>query len=115
MERSAQPRDDRAFDSPARSGRGWRATIPSIQGDSVIRRLALLPLALVAVLSLILTACAPTPAAAPALTDPKEIVTKGVTSLADVKSFEFTASFTGSVTAPQIGNFDLTSIKLAGA
>lgn len=79
------------------------------------RRLALLPIALVAVLSFALAACSPTPAAAPALTDPTEIVTKGVTSLADVKSFEFTATFTGSVTAPQLGNFDLSTIKMAGA
>ncbi|MBA2381433.1 MAG: hypothetical protein H0V73_04905 [Chloroflexi bacterium] len=79
------------------------------------RRLAFLPIALVAVLSLVFAACSPTPAAAPALTDPKEIVTKGVTSLVDVKSFEFTGTFTGNVTAAQMGNFDLSTIKLAGA
>jgi hypothetical protein len=80
----------------------------------VTRRLSFLPLALVAVLSLVLAACGATPAA-PALTDPKEIVTKAVTALPDVKSFEFTGSFTGNVKAAQLGNFDLSTITMAGA
>ena len=78
------------------------------------RRLVLLPIAVVAVLSLVLAACS-SPPAAPALTDPKEIVTKGVTSLADVKSFEFTTTFSGSVKAEQLGSFDLSSVKMSGA
>ncbi len=78
------------------------------------RRLALLPPALVATLALVLAACS-SPPAAPALTDPKEIVTKGVTSIQDVKSFEVTGSFTGSVKAAQMGDFDLSTIKLAAA
>jgi hypothetical protein len=81
----------------------------------VIRRLALLPLALVAMLSLVLAACGATAPAAPLLTDPKEIVAKGVTSLVDVKTFEFTGSFTGTVKVPQMGDFDLSTVKLAGA
>ena len=68
-----------------------------------------------AVLSLVLAACAATPPAAPALTDPKEIVAKGVTSLTDVKTFEFTGSFTGSVKVPQMGDFDLSTVKMVGA
>jgi hypothetical protein len=80
----------------------------------VIRRLALLPVAFVATLSLVLAACA-SPPAAPALTDPKEIVTKGVTSLVDVKTLEITGAFTGSVKAAQIGAFDLSTIKLTAA
>ncbi|HET7030734.1 MAG TPA: hypothetical protein VFI34_09500 [Candidatus Limnocylindrales bacterium] len=80
----------------------------------MIRRLSFLPLALVATLSLVLAACA-SPPAAPALTDPKEIVTKGVTSLADVKTFEFTTTFSGTVKAAQLGTFDLSSVKLTGA
>ena len=79
------------------------------------RRLALLPIAFVAVLSLVLAACSPTPPAAPALTDPKEIVAKGVTSLTEVKTFEFTGSFTGLVKVPQMGDFDLSTVKMAGA
>lgn len=78
------------------------------------RRLARLPLAFVAVLSIILAACSSTPAA-PALTDPKEIVTKGVTSLTAVKTFEFTGSFTGKVKVPQMGDFDLSTVTMAGA
>ena len=78
------------------------------------RRLALLPIAIVATLSLVLAACSSTPAAAP-LTDPKEIVTKGVTSLTDIKTFEITGAFTGSMKAAQLGNFDLSSIKLSAA
>jgi len=80
----------------------------------VTRRLALLPFALVAILSLVLTACS-SPPAAPALTDPKEIVTKGVTSLVDVKTLEITGTFSGSVKAAQLGDFDLSTIKLSAA
>jgi hypothetical protein len=80
----------------------------------VTRRLAVLPLALVATLSVILAACAGPPAA-PALTDPKEIVAKGVASLADVKSIEFTTTFSGNVKAEGVGQFDLTSEKMTGA
>lgn len=80
----------------------------------MIRRLALLPLALVATLTLVLAACSSTPAA-PALTDPKDIVTKGVTSLTDVKTLEVTGAFTGSVKAAQLGTFDLSTIKLDAA
>lgn len=78
------------------------------------RRLALSLLALVAMLSLVLAACG-SPPAAPALTDPKEIVTKGVTSLTDVKSFEFTSTFSGTVAVAQLGSFDLSTIRMAGA
>ena len=80
----------------------------------MIRRFALLPLALVATLSLLLAACSSTPAA-PALTDPKDIVTKGVTSIQNVKTVAFTGTFTGSVAAAQFGTFDLSTIKMAGA
>jgi hypothetical protein len=80
----------------------------------VIRRLAVLPIALVATLSILLGACSSTPPA-PALTDPKEIVAKGVTSLTGVKTVEFTGTFSGSAAVAQLGSFDLSSIKLAGA
>jgi len=80
----------------------------------VTRRLALLPIAFVAVLSLVLAACNSTPAA-PALTDPKDIVTHGVTSLTDVKTFEITGSFTGNLKAAQLGNLDLSTIKMSAA
>jgi len=79
------------------------------------RRLALFPIALLAVLSLILSACASTPPAAPSLTDPKEIVAKGVTSFSSVKTFEFTGSFSGLVKVPQMGDFDLSKVTMSGA
>jgi hypothetical protein len=80
----------------------------------VTRRFALLPILLVAILSLALAACS-SPPAAPALTDPKEIVAKGVTSLAAVKTFEFTGTFTGTVAAQQLGTFELSTVKMSGA
>lgn len=80
----------------------------------MIRRFALLPIALLAVVSIVLAACSSTPQA-PALTDPKEIIAKGSTSLASVKTVEFTGSFTGNLTVPNMGAMDLSTIKLAGA
>jgi hypothetical protein len=83
----------------------------------VTRRLALLPLAVVATLVLVLSACnaAPSATMAPALTDPKEIVSQGLGSLAGAHSLEFTGTFTGSVAAPGLGSFELKSVKLAGS
>jgi hypothetical protein len=80
----------------------------------VTRRLAFLPIVLLAIVSLTLDACS-SPPSAPALTDPKDIVTHAVTSLVDVKTFEFTGTFSGTVSASQLGSFDLTSAKVAGA
>jgi hypothetical protein len=70
--------------------------------------------AVVAVVALLLGACNSAPAA-PALTDPKDILTHAVTSLQNLTTAEVTGSFTGSVNAPQIGNFDLSTIKLTAA
>ncbi len=79
------------------------------------RRPALASLfALIATLAVVMAACSSTPAA-PALTDPKDILTKSVTSLKDVKTFEFTGSFTGSVKADQLGTIDLSTMTLNGA
>jgi hypothetical protein len=80
----------------------------------VTRRLALLPVA-AAVVTLVLAACSPPAPPAPALTDPKDIVTHAVTSLADVRTFEFTGTFTGTVNASQLGSFDLTSAQMKGS
>jgi hypothetical protein len=78
------------------------------------RSLALPALALVAGFTVVLGACSSAPAA-PALTDPKEILTKAAVTVKDVKTFEFTGAFSGSINAPQVGNFDLSSVKLSGA
>jgi len=72
------------------------------------RRLVLL---LAAFASLAIVACNSAPAA-PALTDPKEILTKTVTSLTNVKTIHLTGTFGGSVAAGSMGNFDLSSVKL---
>lgn len=71
-------------------------------------------LALAAAFAVVLGACASTPAA-PALTDPKEILTKAATSVTGVKTFEFTGAFSGSANIPPFGSFDLSSMKLSGA
>jgi hypothetical protein len=81
----------------------------------VTRRIALSLIALASVASLLLAACGSQVPAAPALTDPKEILTKTVTSLKDVKTVELTGSFTGNVTVPNMGALDLSTTKLSAA
>ena len=61
--------------------------------------------------SLAVVACSSTPAA-PALTDPKEILVKSIASLANVKTATIKGTFTGSVNAAEAGNFDLSSVKI---
>jgi opacity protein-like surface antigen len=80
----------------------------------VTRRLSLLPLAIIASLSVLIAACASAPSA-PVLTDPKEILTQSVVSVNNVKTLEFTGTFSGSVAAAQLGNFDLSTIKMSGS
>jgi hypothetical protein len=80
----------------------------------VTRHSFALPLfAVLASLAVVLGACNSTPAAPP-LTDPKEILTKAIVTLRDVKTAEFTGSFTGSLNAEQLGNFDLSKITMSG-
>jgi hypothetical protein len=82
----------------------------------VTRRFALMLVALTATASVILAACGAQAPAAPALTDPKEILTATVLSLKDVKTVEFTGSFTGSIDIPELGTpLDLSTVKLSGA
>ena len=71
-------------------------------------------LALTATLAVLIGACNSAPAA-PALTDPKDILTKAVVSVKDVKTVEFTGAFTGSMTAAQLGAIDLSTVKMSGA
>ena len=110
----SQPGTSGRLTASAIVGHAWGRSSTS-QGDPLTRRLALLPIALLAIFSILFAACAATPPTAPALTDPKEIVAKGATSLVDVKTFEFTGSFTGLVKVPQMGDFDLSTVKMAGA
>jgi hypothetical protein len=72
------------------------------------RRLTLF-LALLA--SFVLTACAAVPQA-PAITDPKEILVRSVTSLQSVKTMSIRGVFSGSMVAEGMGNIDLSSVTL---
>ena len=69
----------------------------------MLRRLVFL----VAGAAIVVGACSSTPSA-PALTDPKEILTKSVTSVKDVKSFHFKADVSGQL------KIDLTGQGSAG-
>jgi hypothetical protein len=81
----------------------------------VTRRLLLSLVAVASVASLLLAACGSQTPAAPALTDPKDILAKTVVSLKDVKTVEMTGSFTGNVTVPNMGALDLSTTKLSAA
>jgi hypothetical protein len=81
----------------------------------VTRRFLLSLVAIASVASLTLAACGAQAPAAPALTDPKDILAKTVLSLKDVKTVELTATFTGNVTVPNMGALDLSSTKLSAA
>ena len=79
------------------------------------RRFALILVALFATSSLVLAACGAQTPALPALTDPKEILTESVLSLKDLKTVEVTGSFTGSITIPEMGALDLSTVKISAA
>jgi hypothetical protein len=82
----------------------------------VSRRFALILVALMATASVVLAACGAQAPAAPALSDPKEILTATVLSLKDVKTVEFTGSFTGNLDVPELGTpLDLSTVKISGA
>jgi len=72
-------------------------------------RRVLVLLSLIAALAVI--GCSSTPAAPP-LTDPKEILVKSIASLANVKTATIKGSFGGSVNAGEVGNFDLSTVKI---
>jgi hypothetical protein len=84
-------------------------------GESVTRRFALILVALAGTASLVLAACSSTPAA-PALTDPKDILAQSVVSLKDVKTVEITGSLTGTLQAAELGGtLDLSTTKISAA
>ena len=79
------------------------------------RRFALILVALASTASLVLAACNSAPAASP-ISDPKEILVQTLLSLKDVKTVEFTGTFTGTLTAPQLGTpIDLSGVTLNGS
>jgi hypothetical protein len=109
-------RDHRPFDRPVAPGDPVGRSIEKLQGESVTHRLSLSLLAIIASLAVVLAACGATPqAVAPALTDPKEILTSAVTSLKDVKTFELTSAFSGTVKVPNMGDFDLSTVKMTAS
>lgn len=79
------------------------------------RRSALIIVALMATASVVLAACGAGTPAAPPLTDPKEILSKSVLSLKDVKTFEMTGTFTGTLTVPEMGALDLSTSTMSAA
>jgi hypothetical protein len=82
----------------------------------VTRRFALILVAFMATASLVLAACGTATPAAPALTDPKEILTATILSLKDLKTVEFTGAFTGTISNASLGTpLDLSTVKLSGA
>jgi hypothetical protein len=65
--------------------------------------------------TLMVIACQGSPAA-PALTDPKDILSRSILSLKDVKTVELTGAFTGKFKGgAQLGDIDLSTIKVSGA
>ena len=78
------------------------------------RRLSLCLLAIVASLSVVVAACGAATPLAPTLTDPKEILSTSIVSVKDVKTLEFTGTFSGTVKAAQLGDIDLSTVKLSG-
>ena len=79
------------------------------------RRPLLAIVSILATLSLVVAACSSTPAA-PALTDPTEILTKTAESLKTVKTVEIVGSLTGELPMEELGGeIDLSTITIAGA
>lgn len=80
------------------------------------RRFTLTLIAIASLASLLLAACGAQAPARPEISDPKEILTETVLSLKDVKTIEFTGSFTGILQVPELGgDLDLSTTKMNGA
>ena len=79
------------------------------------RRPLLAIVSILATLSLVVAACSSTPAA-PALTDPTEILTQTAESLKNVTTVEIVGSLTGELPMEELGGeIDLSEITIAGA
>lgn len=80
------------------------------------RRFVLFLVAFASSAAIVLAACGATAPAAPPLSDPKEILTKTVLSLKDIKTVEFTGGLTGTLDSPSLGGkLDLSTVKMTGA
>ena len=85
-------------------------------GEFVTRRPLLALAAILATLTIAIAACSSGAPAAPALTDPKDILAQTVLSLKDVKTMQIVGALTGKVEAAQLGgSLDLSSTTIAGA
>lgn len=80
----------------------------AIQGDSMRRRTLL---ALLATVALVATACG---SSTPALTDPKEILTKAVEATRDAKSFHIALTLDGEISLDLLGTGSTSPMTLAG-
>ena len=79
------------------------------------RRPLFLIAAIAATLAIVIGACS-NPPAAPALTDPKEILAKTAESFKDITTVEIVGSLTGSIQMAELGGeLDLSSTTIAGA
>jgi hypothetical protein len=74
-----------------------------------------LRLVLLASVLAVVAACGGGTPAAPALTDPGEILTKSLASLKDVKTVEMTGTLSGTIPAEGLGDIDLSSARLEAA
>jgi len=82
----------------------------------VTRRPLLLIASIAAVLALVIGACSNAASQAPALTDPKEILTQSVLSIKDVKTVEIVGALSGKLDVAELGgSLDLSSTTIAAA
>jgi hypothetical protein len=82
----------------------------------VTRRPLLLIASIAAVLALVIGACSNAASQAPALTDPKEILTQSVLSIKDVKTVEIVGALSGELDVAELGgSLDLSSTTIAAA
>ena len=95
--------DVRTFDSAARGGDPVAPPTRHLVGRICDSTLRAHPRRIVRDGIVVLAACGAQAPAAPALTDPKEILTETRPEPEGLKTFEFTGSFTGSLTIPEHG------------
>ena len=82
----------------------------------MIRRIAFAPLVLVAVLAIVVAACGSATPARPEITDPKQVLSESLATLKDIKTFEFTTAFSGTVEMAELGgSLDLSTTTMSGA
>ena len=83
----------------------------------MIGRSALIAAAVIAATAVVLSACGPAPdvSGAPALTDPKEILSKSILSLKDVTTVEVSGNLTGTLEFSGLNDIDLSDGTVSAA